>query len=309
MKSAAEQFNHPTHLAGRHLSEERMYEFCRGGIAAEELAAARDHISQCADCLTLYREAHEFIGIQTSKAAEVSQDEIESEWQTLRQQLPQLAKQATPPPQTSWLNAIWPFQISPKPALAVALLAIVFGALGYAVFKPSPMKPKDIAQASPTPMPSLPASIAPSPSPAAVAPGPLPPSDEVIAMDVRGRESSPDDDWVRSEREEAVNALAAGQQLFIEVKGGRQFAASLTQRLQASGQFKLTTDREAAEIALKLSVRAAGPGRVSIFARIVNAGGKVIWPLAPRTSGRSFEGPTEKALDRLGRELLDDVRR
>jgi hypothetical protein len=306
MKSAAEQFNQPS---GRHLSDEEMYEFCRGGIAAAELAAARDHISQCADCLTLYREAHEFIGIQTSKAAEVSQEEIEGEWRTLRQRLPPLATEAAPSPRLSWLNAIWPFQISPKPALAVALLAIVFGVLGYAVFKPSPLKPKDIAQASPTLVPSLPASVEPSPSPTVVAPSPLPPSDEVIAMNIRGRESSPDDDWVRSEREEAVNALAAGQQLFIELKGNPKFAASLKQRLQASEGFKLTSDREAAEVALKLTVRAAGPGRISVFASIVNAGGKVIWPLAPRTSGRSYEGPTEKALDRLSRELLDDVRR
>jgi hypothetical protein len=82
--------------------------------------------------------------------------------------------------------------------------------------------------------------------------------------------------------------------------------------LQSSGQFKLTEDREAAEIALKLTLRerpTTPSPRVSVFARIVNADGKVIWPLTPRTSGRRYEGPTEKATDRLTRDLLDDVRR
>jgi hypothetical protein len=311
MKPAGEQFNHPP---GRHLSEEEIYDYCQGATASEELAFAREHISQCAACLEIYREASEFIELRQSGQAEVTPKEIESEWRTLRRRLPQLSKPATT--RTSWLSALWPFQISFKPALAFALLAVVLGGLAYILFRQSQPKPADIAQTSPTPAPSATASNTPAPSPSIIAPGPEPPGEEIIAMDVRGGGSAPGDDLVRSEREEAVNALLAGQRLYVELSGShpqrRQFAESLKQRLQASGQFKLTEDREAAEIALKLTLREMPPApspHASVFARIVNADGKVIWPLTPRTSGRKYEGPTEKTLDRLTRELLDDVRR
>jgi hypothetical protein len=311
MKPAGEQFNHPP---GRHLSEEEIYDYCRGATASGELAFAREHISQCAACLEIYREASEFIELQQSGQAEVTPNEIENEWRTLRRRLPQLSNPA--PAQTSWLTARWPFQISFKPALAFALLAVILGGFGYVLFRQSQPKPADIAQTSPTPAPSVTASNTPAPSPSIIAPGPEPPGAEVIAMDVRGGGSAPGDDLVRSEREEAVNALLAGQRLYVELNGShpqrRQFAESLKQRLQSSGQFKLTEDREAAEIALKLTLRetpSAPSPRASVFARIVNADGKVIWPLTPRTSGRRYEGPTEKAMDRLSRDLLDDVGR
>lgn len=320
MKPAGEQFNHPTHLAGRHLSVEKIYDYCRGETPSEELARAREHISQCAACLETYREASEFIELQKSGQAEVTPNEIESEWQTLRRRLPQLSKPAPAPAQTSWLSTLWPFQVSFKPALGFALLAVILGGLGYVLFKQSQPKPVDIAQTPPTPAPGVTASLAPSPSPTGAAPTPEPPSneasDEVIAMDVRGRGSAPEDDLVRSEREEAVNALLAGQRLYVELSGShpqrRQFVESLKQRLQASGQFKLTEDREAAEIALKLTLRETPPApspRISAFARIVNADGKVIWPLTPRTSGRQYTGDANKIADRLSNDLLEDIRR
>ncbi len=311
MKPEGKQFNHPP---GRRLSEEEIYDYCRGATASEGLAFAREHISQCAACLEIYREASEFIELQKSGQAEVTPNEIESEWQTLRRRLPQLSKPA--PVRTSWLTALWPFQVSFKPALGYALLAVILGSLGYLLFRQSQPKPVDIAQTSPTPAPSATASVTPAPSPSIIAPGPEPPGEEVIAMNVRGGGSAPGDDLVRSEREEAVNALLAGQRLYVELSGShpqrRQFAESLKQRLQSSGQFNLTEDRETAEIALKLTLRetpSASSQRISVFARIVNADGQVIWPLTLRTSGRRYEGPTEKTLDRLTRELLDDVRR
>jgi hypothetical protein len=228
--------------------------------------------------------------------------------------LPQLSKPA--PARTSWLSALWPFQVSFKPALTFALLVVILGGLGYVLFRQSQPKPMDIAQTSPTPAPSATASITPTPSPSIIAPGPEPPGAEVIAMDVRGGGSAPGDDLVRSEREEAVNALLAGQRLYLELSGShpqrRQFAESLKQRLQSNGQFKLTEDREAAEIALKLALRETPPApspRISVLARIVNADGKIIWPLTPRTSGRQYTGDANKIADRLSNDLLEDIRR
>ncbi len=312
MKRAGEQFNHPP---GRHLGVEEIYDYCRGEIAPGELPFAREHISQCAACLEIYREANEFIELQKSGRAEVTPNEIESSWQRLRPHLVKLSKPAPAPDQTSWLSALWPFQVSFKPALAFALLVVILGGLGYLLFRQSRPKPADVAQTSPAPAPSVTASLAPSPSPMIGAPAPEPASDEVIAIDVRGRGAAPDRDLVRSEREEAVNALLAGQRLYLELSGShpqrRQFAESLKQRLQSSGQFMLTEDREAAEIALKLTVREAPPvpsRRISAFARIVNAGGQVIWPLTPRTNGRQYTGDADKLADRLSHDLLDEIR-
>jgi hypothetical protein len=149
---------------------------------------------------------------------------------------------------------LWPFQPSFKLAIAFALLAVILVWIGYLFFKQSQPKPVVIAQTPPSPAPSPATSTASSPSTDGAAPTPQPLSDGVIAMDVPLRGPAPDGDLVRSEREVGVGALIAGQRLYLELSGpqSRQFTASLNQRLQSGGRFKLTQDREAAEIALKL---------------------------------------------------------
>lgn len=315
MKLAGEQFDPLENRPGRHLSVEEIYDYCQGKTASERLAFTREHLSQCAACLEIYRETGGFIELRKSGQPEILPSEIESEWQKLRPRLPQLSKPAAPPDQSSWLSMLRPFQISFKPALIFALLAVILGGLWYVFLKRSQPKPTDTVKTPPIPAPSITAGIAPSPSPAAVMFSSEPPSEEVVARNIPGRGSAPDNDLVRSEREEGVKALLAGQRLFLELGGShsqrRQFAESLKQRLQASGQFKLTEDREAAEIALKLTLREsprASSSRISVWARIVNADGKVIWPLTPRTSERRYEGLIEKVSDLLSRELLDDLR-
>jgi hypothetical protein len=154
----------------------------------------------------------------------------------------------------------------------------------------------------------------PSPSPSVLAPTPARPDDNVIARDLRARATSPTESLTRGERESGVEALLAGQKLYLEVSGSeplrQAMTAALQQRLQTNGKLQMTVDRDAAEVALKVTIQpSAQAERITALARIVNADGKVIWPLTPNTRGRQYSGLAEEVFAQINRDLEHDLRR
>ncbi len=307
MKIAGEQWNRP---AGRHLSDEEVYAYCRGEAPPEAVPALREHLTQCPACLELYRDAADFLEIRQSEEAVAP--EVEGEWRALRSRLPQLAATAPAAPKPGWSGFPWLFRPSFGAALAAAALVAAVGVLVYLLSRQSKPAPVDVAAASPTPAASATTVAASSPEPGMSLPPLL--VDELIVMEIRGGASDPEEDQIRSEGQEAVAALQAGQRLYVDVKGasssGAPFARSIQRRLKEAGRFVLTEDRETAQVALKLTVREAAPGaspRRDVSASIVNAKSKVLWPREPHLSERRYIGPEEKVLDRLVRDLLADV--
>jgi hypothetical protein len=208
-----------------------------------------------------------------------------------------------------------------KPALLVALFVLLLGGISYFFWQPSPPRPQIVDQTSPTvaPVPgvTLSPNATPSPSPSVLAPTPARLDDNVIARDLRARATSPTESLTRGERESGVEALLTGQKLYLEVSGSeplrQAMTAALQQRLQTNGKLQLTVDREAAEVALKVTIQpSAQAERITALARIVNADGKVIWPLTPNTRGREYVGLRENIAATLNRDLtreLGQVRR
>lgn len=197
-----------------------------------------------------------------------------------------------------------------KHALLLALFALLLGGISYFFWQPQP-RPQIVEQISPTvaPVPSVTSSPSVTPSPSVIAPTPARPDDNVIARDIRARATSPTESLTRGERESGVEALLTGQKLYLEVSGGEPMRQTLInalqQRLQANGKLQLTTDREAAEVALKVTIQSnAKAERITLLARIVNADGKVIWPLTPNTRGREYVGFREQIAATLTRDLV-----
>jgi hypothetical protein len=107
--------------------------------------------------------------------------------------------------------------------------------------------------------------------------------------------------------------LLEAKTVLLEVSGAeslrQSISAQLTQQLQADNKFRLTSKRDEAEIALKVTLAAMPPDRLVLTARLVDANVKVIWPLTPRTGGRRYEGLTAKTLARFSRDLAGDIQR
>ena len=202
-----------------------------------------------------------------------------------------------------------------KPALALALFALLVGGISYFVWQSAPPKQQlaGYPSSSVAPTATLAPSLTPSLTPSVMTPPPRP-DDKVIARDVRGRATSPTENLMRNERESGVDALLTGQKLYLEVSGSEPvrtaMSAALQQGLQASGKVQLTGDRDAAEVALKVTIQpSAQAERITVLARIVNADGKVIWPLTPNTRGRQYSGLAEKVFAKINRDLENDLRR
>ena len=210
-----------------------------------------------------------------------------------------------------------------KLALACTLFVALGAVLAYWLFVKQRLRTSELAhQMTPTPLasPSAAPTTAPVASPGVlVSSSPRPasspplPGDEVIAMDIRSRRSSdPADSLIREKRAEAVGLLES-KLVYLEASGEQrlrlQVSAKLRQRLQSGARFRFTAQPEEADSALKITVAPLPAERLALTARIVDADGKVIWPLTPGLSGRRYEGPAEKVLERLRQELLSDVRR
>jgi hypothetical protein len=204
-----------------------------------------------------------------------------------------------------------------KPALAFMLLVISGSVLGYWSWIKRDGSGENLAGgARPTTrilLPPTPATVVtPQPGPTA-APPPRPSapppaqSDEVIAMDIRPRAGEL---ITRSARIPVANLLES-QKIYLEIRGLRSEQARqlLLQRLPADNQFSLTDNPDEADIALKVTVAAAGQDRLALTAYFADANGNVVWPFTPGAISRKYEGPLEKIIAAFSRGLADDLRR
>jgi hypothetical protein len=210
----------------------------------------------------------------------------------------------------------WPQFSSWKPALALLLLALSGGILGYRAWikRETPID-KLAREATPRAEIVLPTpptkAIPPQPDPTATplpglsAPPPLP-SDEVIAMDIRPRAG---ETLIRSARTPGAGLLEANK-VYLEISGSRSEQARqlLLQRLPAENKFSLTDNPDETDVALKVTV-AARQGRFALTAHFADVNGNVIWPLTPGVIERKYEGPLEKAIATFSRELAADLQR
>jgi hypothetical protein len=205
-----------------------------------------------------------------------------------------------------------------KPALGFALLALLSAALVY-LFLLKPAAPTGVLVRNATPTPAVSPSVAPTQTPtpqpsATVAPSPRPsgsPSligDDVVALDIRARDDN--EMLTRSERAAAIGLLEA-KKIYLEVSGAEQALVSqlLRRHLPGNSPFSLTEERGEADSALKVTAVAARRERLTITARLVDANGKVIWPLTPGIGGRSYTGAAEKIAIRLSEELSGDLKK
>ena len=135
------------------------------------------------------------------------------------------------------------------------------------------------------------------------------PSDEVIATDVRRQVGERGDVLTRDERTEAAGLLEA-KTVYLEVRGPEsdQTRQELVQRLRADNSFAITDSPRAADVALIVTIAPAQPGRVTLTAQLVDEHGSVIWPFAPDTTHRRYEGPPKKVIEAFSRELARDLR-
>lgn len=195
----------------------------------------------------------------------------------------------------------------------VGTLLVLLGAAWAAWFFAKPGAPaEDLAQRA-RPTPATVSSATPVVPPAASSPSPALLGEEVIARDIRARVASDPADLLIREQRAAALGLLESKRVYLETSGApslrQTISAKLTQRLQAGGKFSFTAQPAEADIALKAVVAALPGERLALTVRLVDAAGKVIWPLTPHTAGRRYEGPMEKVLERLRHDLLNDMQR
>ena len=222
-----------------------------------------------------------------------------------------------------------------KPVLTCALLLITAGLLftrlarkddtgdvAFTTSSPTPVAdvrplPSPVAQVRPTPSHSV--QITPTPirqvSPPSVKPSPMT-RDDVSVIELPAIVLSEEEERTRAELErKGVASLLAVKRLYIDEKGSvklaKLFGEKLKQQLQSSGEFSfadspLTGTADGG--AVKLTLTPVGQ-QVRIIVSIVNAGGKVLWPLKPGIRALQYTGSEEKILDKLSRDLISDIQK
>jgi hypothetical protein len=229
-----------------------------------------------------------------------------------------------------WLKRQYP-TIAPRhllwyTAVSILLIAAIAGSVYLLIIKPTFRKSDVVRSPSPIPLQGAPTaqySHSPSPPPSTEASPnsrqPIPrslPIDEVAVINIPARSvGSIPDSLTRVEREVAVGLLKA-HKVYLEMKGAEPLinltGEQLYARLQASSNLSFTTDRDVSDIALKITVvpRPAGNNtkRIALTARIVDANGKVIWPLTPGIVAREYIGHAESVVIKLSDELLRDLK-
>jgi len=71
----------------QHLSEAQIIAYCRGEMGEADREAARTHLVDCTQCLSLFRSARDFVDPQHSDEEVISQTETNEAWQSLARRL------------------------------------------------------------------------------------------------------------------------------------------------------------------------------------------------------------------------------
>jgi hypothetical protein len=219
---------------------------------------------------------------------------------------------------SNWLSApLW------QPAFALALCALLAAGLAYLFFNQAPTPKREIAYtASPTP----PASPTVTATPVAQATINTMPrlaetpvvkatiSDDVVVRRIPARSGDESVSLTRSTRAEIVGSFAGSatsRKVFLD-SGNDAFSnslqARLLERLSADAPFALADSLEQDTVRLKVRARSVAPNRLILLAKMLDATGKVIWPLTPQDEAIEYSGPTDETLNRFSRDLMRDIR-
>jgi hypothetical protein len=105
--------------------------------------------------------------------------------------------------------------------------------------------------------------------------------------------------------------LAEVKKVHIEVTGGESFNQqirdTLTASLQSSGKVTLVASRNEADAVLKVHATADASGKATVFARLVNAPGYVLWPQRATGSGAKFIGSPEQVASLITGALFSEI--
>lgn len=72
----------------RHLSEAQIIAYCRGEMAEGEREAAQAHLVHCEQCVTLFRNARDFLDPERPEEEDITITETDEAWRSLAAQLP-----------------------------------------------------------------------------------------------------------------------------------------------------------------------------------------------------------------------------
>lgn len=105
--------------------------------------------------------------------------------------------------------------------------------------------------------------------------------------------------------------LAEVKRIHVEVTGGESFNQQirdmLVASLQSSGRVTLAASRDQADAVLKVHAKTDASGKATVFARLVNAPGYVLWPARATGSGAKFVGSPQQVASLISVALLSEI--
>lgn len=125
MKAAASQ---PAKVISRHLSEAEMIALYQGTLTAAATEAGNTHITQCSECLQLWRDVRDFLAPATTEEPEAGEFELRREWKDLWGRIQADQQTVVKPAATKTGRS----SFLPRPALSLAaglLLTVSLGAV------------------------------------------------------------------------------------------------------------------------------------------------------------------------------------
>lgn len=102
------------------------------------------------------------------------------------------------------------------------------------------------------------------------------------------------------------------KQIFIQVGGeqlSKQMQVEMTKALTASGRFKLSSSKDAADAVLKVSVkRKTQSDKVQVTVSVINPRGRVLWPNRKNVTGWQYTGTAAELPARIVKDFLNEAR-
>lgn len=157
--------------------------------------------------------------------------------------------------------------------------------------EPSATQPREVRSEKPAPR-KAPATVSSSPG------------SDVVAQ-VRDEDVT-EDDATRSGNVVPNLTLKDVRKIYIDVRGDSALRSSLVESLSASGVVA-TANADDADAALKITVTqsSAGASQIEASARLVNAGGTVLWP---KGGARRYSGEISKVVSEITKDLSAEIR-